>query len=97
LQPKDEGKGSAGANNACVSGTLGIPIAHSLTVVPPASLLAMPELPEVEFTRRRIAPLLVGRRIARVRTSKGGTRARRECRRSERPGYSQLAEESFDA
>jgi len=29
----------------------------------------MPELPEVEVTRRRIAPLLVGRRIARVRTS----------------------------
>ncbi len=29
----------------------------------------MPELPEVEVTRRRIAPLLVGRRIARVRTT----------------------------
>lgn len=29
----------------------------------------MPELPEVETTRRRIAPLLVGRRIARVVTS----------------------------
>lgn len=29
----------------------------------------MPELPEVEVTRRRIAPLLVGRRVARVRTS----------------------------
>jgi formamidopyrimidine-DNA glycosylase len=28
----------------------------------------MPELPEVEVTRRRIAPLLVGRKIARVRT-----------------------------
>jgi formamidopyrimidine-DNA glycosylase len=30
----------------------------------------MPELPEVEVTRRRIAPLLVGRRIAEVRTGK---------------------------
>jgi formamidopyrimidine-DNA glycosylase len=30
----------------------------------------MPELPEVEVTRRRIAPLLVGRRIARVHTSR---------------------------
>lgn len=29
----------------------------------------MPELPEVEITRRRIAPLLVGRRIARVQTT----------------------------
>ena len=29
----------------------------------------MPELPEVEVTRRRIAPLLVGRKIARVRLS----------------------------
>ncbi len=29
----------------------------------------MPELPEVEVTRRRIAPLLVGRRIARVHTT----------------------------
>jgi formamidopyrimidine-DNA glycosylase len=29
----------------------------------------MPELPEVEVTRRAIAPLLVGRRIARVRTT----------------------------
>src|SRR5262245_34240027 len=29
----------------------------------------MPELPEVEVTRRRIAPLLVGRPIARVRTT----------------------------
>ncbi len=29
----------------------------------------MPELPEVEVTRRRIEPLLVGRRIARVQTS----------------------------
>jgi len=29
----------------------------------------MPELPEVEVTRRRIAPLLVGRRIARVQTT----------------------------
>ena len=29
----------------------------------------MPELPEVEVTRRRIAPLLVGRRIRRVRTT----------------------------
>jgi formamidopyrimidine-DNA glycosylase len=29
----------------------------------------MPELPEVETTRRRIAPLLVGRRIERVRTT----------------------------
>jgi formamidopyrimidine-DNA glycosylase len=28
----------------------------------------VPELPEVEVTRRRIAPLLVGRKIARVRT-----------------------------
>ena len=30
----------------------------------------MPELPEVEVTRRRIAPLLVGRRIAQVRTTR---------------------------
>ena len=30
----------------------------------------MPELPEVEVTRQRIAPLLVGRRIARVRTTR---------------------------
>ena len=30
----------------------------------------MPELPEVEVTRRRIEPLLVGRRIAEVRTSR---------------------------
>ena len=30
----------------------------------------MPELPEVEVTRRRIEPLLVGRRIAKVRTSR---------------------------
>jgi len=30
----------------------------------------MPELPEVEVTRRRIAPLLEGRRLARVRTSR---------------------------
>ena len=30
----------------------------------------MPELPEVETTRRRIEPLLVGRRIARVQTTK---------------------------
>ncbi|MGI9592747.1 MAG: bifunctional DNA-formamidopyrimidine glycosylase/DNA-(apurinic or apyrimidinic site) lyase [Myxococcota bacterium] len=29
----------------------------------------MPELPEVEVTRRRISPLLVGRRIRRVRTT----------------------------
>jgi formamidopyrimidine-DNA glycosylase len=29
----------------------------------------VPELPEVEVTRRRIAPLLVGRRIRRVRTT----------------------------
>jgi formamidopyrimidine-DNA glycosylase len=29
----------------------------------------MPELPEVEITRRRIEPVLVGRRIARVHTS----------------------------
>ena len=29
----------------------------------------MPELPEVEITRRRIAPVLVGRRIAKVRTT----------------------------
>jgi formamidopyrimidine-DNA glycosylase len=29
----------------------------------------MPELPEVEVTRQRIAPLLVGRRIAQVRTT----------------------------
>lgn len=29
----------------------------------------MPELPEVEVTRRRIAPLLVGRRIAKVSTT----------------------------
>ena len=29
----------------------------------------MPELPEVEVTRRRIEPLLVGRRIARVQTT----------------------------
>ncbi len=32
-------------------------------------LRPMPELPEVEVTRRRIGPLLVGRRIARVRTT----------------------------
>jgi formamidopyrimidine-DNA glycosylase len=31
---------------------------------------AMPELPEVEITRRRIAPLLIGRRIARVHTTR---------------------------
>jgi formamidopyrimidine-DNA glycosylase len=30
----------------------------------------MPELPEVEVTRRRIAPVLVGRPIARVRTTR---------------------------
>lgn len=30
----------------------------------------MPELPEVEITRRQIAPLLVGRKIARVETTK---------------------------
>ncbi len=30
----------------------------------------MPELPEVEVTRRRIAPMLVGRKLARVRTTK---------------------------
>ena len=30
----------------------------------------MPELPEVEVTRRQIAPLLVGRRVARVYTSR---------------------------
>ena len=30
----------------------------------------MPELPEVEVTRRRIAPLLVGRRVAHVHTSR---------------------------
>jgi formamidopyrimidine-DNA glycosylase len=30
----------------------------------------MPELPEVEVTRRRIAPLLIGRRVARVHTSR---------------------------
>jgi formamidopyrimidine-DNA glycosylase len=30
----------------------------------------MPELPEVEVTRRRIAPLLVGRRIAKVQTTR---------------------------
>ena len=30
----------------------------------------MPELPEVEVTRRRIAPHLVGRRIRRVRTTR---------------------------
>ena len=29
----------------------------------------MPELPEVEVTRRRIAPVLVGRPIARVKTT----------------------------
>ena len=29
----------------------------------------MPELPEVEVTRRRLSPLLVGRRIARVLTT----------------------------
>lgn len=32
----------------------------------------MPELPEVEVTRRSIAPLLVGRRVARLRTTRGG-------------------------
>ena len=30
----------------------------------------MPELPEVEVTRRRIEPLLVGRRIREVHTTK---------------------------
>src|SRR5262245_32007985 len=30
----------------------------------------MPELPEVEVTRREIAPVLIGRRIARVFTTK---------------------------
>jgi formamidopyrimidine-DNA glycosylase len=30
----------------------------------------MPELPEVEVTRRRIAPVLIGRTLARVRTTK---------------------------
>ena len=30
----------------------------------------MPELPEVEVTRRRIRPLLVGRRIAEVATTR---------------------------
>ena len=30
----------------------------------------MPELPEVEVTRRRIAPVLVGRRIAQVKTTR---------------------------
>jgi len=30
----------------------------------------VPELPEVEVTRRRIAPVLVGRRIARVKTTR---------------------------
>lgn len=30
----------------------------------------VPELPEVEVTRRRLAPLLVGRRVAEVRTSR---------------------------
>jgi len=30
----------------------------------------MPELPEVEVTRRRIAPLLVGRRVTRLHTSR---------------------------
>jgi formamidopyrimidine-DNA glycosylase len=33
----------------------------------------MPELPEVEVTRRRIAPVLVGRTIARVTTSRPST------------------------
>lgn len=33
----------------------------------------MPELPEVEVTRRRIEPLLVGRRIVRVRTTRNST------------------------
>src|SRR5262245_4231021 len=33
-------------------------------------LEAVPELPEVEVTRRRIGPLLVGRRIARVATTR---------------------------
>jgi len=32
--------------------------------------VAVPELPEVEVTRRRIAPLLVGRRIAKVFTTR---------------------------
>jgi len=31
--------------------------------------IAMPELPEVETTRRQIAPILVGRRIERVETT----------------------------
>ena len=33
-------------------------------------LASMPELPEVEVTRRRIAPLLVGRRIAAITTTR---------------------------
>ncbi len=34
----------------------------------------MPELPEVETIRRDLTPLLVGRRIARVRIHAGGER-----------------------
>jgi len=32
----------------------------------------MPELPEVEITRRRLAPLLLGRRVVEVRTTRDG-------------------------
>ncbi len=35
----------------------------------PVESAAMPELPEVEITRRRIAPVLIGRRIASVETT----------------------------
>jgi formamidopyrimidine-DNA glycosylase len=36
----------------------------------PGKIGAVPELPEVEVTRRRIGPLLVGRRISQVRTTR---------------------------
>jgi formamidopyrimidine-DNA glycosylase len=39
-----------------------------------ASIVRMPELPEVETIRRDLAPLLLGRRIERVRIHPGGER-----------------------
>jgi formamidopyrimidine-DNA glycosylase len=40
-----------------------------LAIVSPLQSGAVPELPEVEITRRELEPLLVGRRISRVRTT----------------------------
>src|SRR5688500_4025831 len=42
------------------------PLAGSIAGAVPRSPLPMPELPEVETTRRGVAPHVVGRRIARV-------------------------------